>query len=134
MLFCMTASPWQYFTTEELTCRCGCGQMRMDAKFMPRLVQLRRLSGIELQVTSGYRCPQHNARVSGTGDSGPHTTGRAVDVRVRGKEALRIIDLAISLGFTGIGVMQRGPHDARYLHLDDLPAAPGQPRPWLWSY
>ncbi len=108
--------------------------MRMDTTFMARLVALRRQLGIALPLTSAYRCAKHNAAVSATGAAGPHTTGRSADVRVLGNDALRVIDLAQQLGFTGIGVMQRGVQAARFIHLDDLPNAPGRPRPWLWSY
>lgn len=34
--------------------------------------------------------------------------------------------------FTGIGIQQKG--GDRYIHLDNLPNAPGQPRPTVWSY
>jgi RimJ/RimL family protein N-acetyltransferase len=39
---------------------------------------------------------------------------------------------ALALGFTGMGFQQKG--NSRFLHLDDLPDAPGQPRPTVWSY
>jgi hypothetical protein len=35
---------------------------------------------------------------------------------------------------TGIGVAQRGPHDKRFIHLDDLKNSEQNPRPWIWSY
>jgi zinc D-Ala-D-Ala carboxypeptidase len=40
--------------------------------------------------------------------------------------------LALEQGFTGIGVSQKGA--IRFIHVDDLPDAPGQPRPTIWSY
>ncbi len=47
---------------------------------------------------------------------------------VQGVDALRVIQLALSLGFTRIGVQQKG--EGRFIHLGDSPAfAPG-----LWSY
>jgi zinc D-Ala-D-Ala carboxypeptidase len=45
---------------------------------------------------------------------------------------LEMIRMALSVGFTGIGVKQHGA--GRFIHLDDLPNAEGQPRPHLWSY
>ena len=56
-----TQSPWQYFTMEELTCRCGCGRMEMDNDFMVSLVAIRREVGFALSVTSGFRCGNHPA-------------------------------------------------------------------------
>lgn len=127
-----TPSGWQYFTLEELTCRCGCGRMEMDREFMRKLVALRRAFGVPLPLASAYRCPEHNARVSSTGPDGPHTTGRAVDPRVSGETAYRLVELALARGFTGIGIHQRGPMSSRFIHLDDLGAP--HPRPRIWSY
>ena len=127
----MTDWPYHYFTETELACK-GTGECKMDPAFMLRLERLRMVFGKPLIVTSGYRSPAYNAKVSGTGQDGPHTTGRAVDVSIRGADALKLIDLALECGFTGIGVKQSG--DGRFLHLDDLPAAPGRPRPTIWSY
>ena len=118
---------------EELTCRCGCGQMKMSPTMMPKLVAVRRETGIVMPVTSGYRCPRHNAEVSLTGHNGPHTTGHAVDIKVHWMEAYYVLRSAIAHGFTGIGVSQKG--DERFLHLDDLTPEMGEPkRPWIWSY
>ena len=126
-----TPSPWQYFSMEELTCSCGCGRMEMDADFMARLVTLRRELGFPFPVTSGYRCPDYNDEISGTGRDGPHTTGKAVDIQVVGSEAHKLLGSALGAGITGIGVAQSGDHSGRFLHLDKLS---GPTRPWIWSY
>lgn len=126
---------WPYFAAEELRCRCGeCGSTgeEMDARFMVRLVRLREAFGRPMPLTSAYRCPAYNERVSSTGRAGPHTRRRAVDVRVAGEDAYRLVRLALEHGFTGIGVRQHGPWAGRFVHLDDLQA--GFPRPRLWSY
>ena len=122
-----------YFTQKELACR-HCGQGLMDADFLAALDILREVYGSPIILNSGYRCPMHNMEVSKTGPRGPHTTGRSVDVLVYGAEAHRLIELALRWNFTGVGVSQRGPHDQRFVHLDTLSDAPGQPRPWVWSY
>ncbi|MEO5330361.1 MAG: D-Ala-D-Ala carboxypeptidase family metallohydrolase, partial [Magnetococcus sp. THC-1_WYH] len=54
---------------------------------MDRLENLRREFNRPMPVSSGYRCPMHNARVSKTGFSGPHTTGQAVDIVISGEDA-----------------------------------------------
>ena len=36
------------------------------------------------------------------------------------------------VGFTGIGVNQKG--GARFLHLDTIESSPARPRPTIWSY
>lgn len=122
----------RYFKIEEFACKCGCGTNLIDSQFVQELDDLRGEYGLPMIVNSGYRCPKHNAQVSDTGESGPHTTGRASDIAVDRGNAYRLLKIALNRGFTGIGVQQRGA--ARYLHLDNLPNSPGQPRPTIWSY
>lgn len=126
---------WKHFTRNEFACKgndcCGNSNLIEDS-FIDLLDELREQCGFALPVTSGYRCPVHNSKVSHTGLTGPHTTGRAADLGVRGERAYRVVELAIRMGFTGIGLNQKGA--SRFVHLDDLPNAPGQPRPVCWSY
>lgn len=121
----------RHFNLGEFDCS-HCRDNKMDPAFLEQLDELRHLYGKPLVVTSGYRCPDHNAAVSSTGRTGPHTTGRAADLLVSRADALQLLKLALALGFTGIGVKQHG--GSRFLHVDNLPNAPGQPRPTLWSY
>ncbi len=123
---------WPNFSSDELKCH-HCGVYAMQPEFMDKLQALRTEYGKSMKITSGYRCPVHNAKVSTTGANGPHTTGQAVDVQCSGADAYRLMSLAIKHGFTGIGVAQKGPHDGRFLHLDTL-AAPNYPRPNVWTY
>ena len=120
------------FTREELACK-HCGRMDIPQASIDRLQLVRERMGIPLKVSSGYRCPDYNAQVSETGRTGPHTKD-AFDVLISGAEAYLLIQTAIKMGFTGIGVSQKGPHEKRFIHLDDLPNEPGQPRPTIWSY
>jgi zinc D-Ala-D-Ala carboxypeptidase len=99
---------------------------------MDKVEKLRDRLGFALPVTSAYRCPEYNNRVSGTGRSGPHTTGRAIDLGVSHSRALELLRMALAMGFTGIGIKQHG--QGRFIHLDDLPNAEGQPRSHIWSY
>ena len=69
----------QHFALAEFECRCGCGRAEMNATFLAQLDTLRSIYGKPLTVTSGYRCPSYNAKVSSTGMTGPHTTGKAAD-------------------------------------------------------
>lgn len=127
----------RYFTAAEFACKgAGCcgGASRMDPQFLELVDELRHRVGFPLLVSSGYRCPVHNARVSSTGQAGPHTTGRAADFLVYGPRAFALLRRAQELGFTGVGVRQKGFRGSRFLHLDNLTAADGHPRPWVWSY
>ncbi len=124
---------WPHFTPYELRCR-GTGRVVVDPGFMDRVEVLRGRVGRPIVVTSYWRDPDHNERVSSTGRDGPHTTARAIDIAVHGLAAHDVVRVALELGFSGLGVRQHGPIDGRFLHLDDLPSAPGRPRPWIWSY
>lgn len=119
------------FSEDEFRCS-HCGQADMDPAFLERLQTIRTIVNAPLVVSSGYRCPEHNDRVSSTGRDGPHTTGRAVDLAVSRGLAHKVIAAALATGVTGLGVNQKG--RGRFLHLDDLPEAPGRPRPTVWSY
>lgn len=128
-------SSWSNFLFGEFECHCGCGGNEMAHEFIDKLQRLRDLCGFALIVNSGYRCPDHNARVSSTGRGGPHTTGRATDLRLDRKRAYIALEYALSMGeFTGVGLAQKGETLSRFIHLDDLPNRPGQPRPTIWTY
>ena len=119
------------FTEAEMCCKCGCGRADMDEGFMDRLQAMRTEAGIPFQVNSGYRCPDYNDRISTTGRNGPHPTGHAVDLGCSGGRAHEVQRLAHKHGMTGIGSKQHGPHEGRFLHLDDLKTPP---RPNIWGY
>lgn len=103
---------------------CHCGTCspdtadNMDNNFMNRLVYLRETCGFPFIVTSAYRCPDYNNKISSTGLTGPHTTGRAVDIAVQGMEQSALIKLAIAQGFEGVGIRAHGPREDRFVHLD----------------
>lgn len=124
--------PWLNFSPNEMRCR-GTGEVRVSPDFMDKLQSLRERLGFPLSVTSGYRTPEHNEKVSTTGLTGPHTTGQAVDIAIYGERAYLLMEQAPTLGFAGIGWRQHGSRSQRFIHLDDL-ARPDYPRPWVWSY
>lgn len=125
---------WQYFADKELQCKCGCGQANMQPNFMKKLIALREYLEFPFTITSAYRCPQYNDKVSSTGKQGPHTTGRAIDIAVFGEQAYQLLRYAPCFQFTGMGVKQTGSHTQRFIHIDDLTVDDGFPRPWVWGY
>lgn len=123
-----------FFTKAEFECKCGCGSAAMDRHFMKKLFALRLNVDEPFFITSGFRCPAYNNKVSSTGFTGPHTTGKAVDIQLKGERAHRTINLLMN-NFTGIGISQKGAHDSRFMHLDNLKDDETEgPRPWIWSY
>lgn len=121
----------RHFTEQEFACECGCGECGMDAEFVSMLDQARDFYGRPMVLSSARRCSEHNNRVSSTGYFGPHTTGKAADVLCHGGDAHRLLEIAMRMGFTGIGIAQKGPHESRFIHLDILR---NEQRPWVWSY
>lgn len=117
---------------KEWACK-GTGKLVYDTEFLDLFEKLRLMFGRPLPINSGYRSPEHNRLVADTGDAGPHTTARAADVRIYGTYAYELLALALGLGFTGIGLQQKGAPESRYLHLDIL-RAPDFPRPMIWTY
>jgi zinc D-Ala-D-Ala carboxypeptidase len=115
------------FKAAEFNCS-HCGKNEMKPEFMAKLQALRTQYGKPMRVTSGYRCPQHpiEARKAAPG---AHASGCAADIGIEGRDAHRLLSLAMSIGFNGIGVQQKG--SGRFLHLDTLE---GPTRPTIWSY
>jgi len=120
------------FSDKELSCS-HCGENKFDQKTLDALQELREAIGKPIKLSSAYRCPEHNDKVSGSGKSGPHTTGCAIDILCSGKGAHEILTFAMirSSIWKGIGVSQKGEHKSRFLHLDTLET---DMRPWVWSY
>jgi uncharacterized protein YcbK (DUF882 family) len=115
------------FKASEFACR-HCGKVEMDPNFMHRLQSLRNRYNKPMVITSGYRCPDHPIEKAKP-SPGAHSSGKAADVGIQGAEAHRLLALAMELGFSGIGVQQKG--DKRFLHLDIMT---GENRPTVWSY
>lgn len=130
---------YEHFSEGEFVCRCGCGRADMDPDLLHRLQSLRYRFGGPLIISSGFRCPDHNERVSGTGRDGPHTTGKAVDIKIHGMKAWTLLAAAAG-AFNGIGIAQKGKlssrHTSRFIHLDTLEdrECRGAIRPMIWSY
>ncbi|MEX2964567.1 D-Ala-D-Ala carboxypeptidase family metallohydrolase [Microbulbifer sp. TYP-18] len=120
-----------YFTEEELACRC-CGKNHFSDDTLHRLIRVRERFKKPMVINSGYRCPAHCAKI---GSTMTHTTGQAVDVSVSLSRAYELLSIAMEEGFTGIGVKQKGAHGGRFIHMDDLEPVPGErARPTVWSY
>jgi uncharacterized protein YcbK (DUF882 family) len=117
------------FSQEEFACS-ETGECKMSASFMAKMQKLRDVYGNPMTITSGYRSPKHSIEASKpTGKLSTHARGCAADIACNGQQAYEIMKLAFQLGFTGIGVSQKG--SARFVHLDTFN---GAPRPNVWSY
>ena len=130
----MSDSPWANFPYSELRCRCGhCDSTgrEMDPVFMALLQRLRQVYGKPMPLSSGYRCPLHPNEVNKR-EAGEHSQGKAVDVKCHGADAVKILQMALNLGFVRVGVKQKGP--GRFLHLGLASEGDRFPSPMIWSY
>lgn len=123
---------WPYFKRSELQCS-HTKKCNMAPQTMNRLITLRKMLNKPIIITSAYRDKTHPLESSKYAP-GAHSRGRAVDISCSGRSALRILNLALQCGFTGIGINQKGKHRSRYIHLDDMTNKEGFPRPTIWSY
>ena len=121
------------FTTDEMACACPCHKAEMDEEFMRTLQSIRDEMQRPLKITSGFRCENHNKKVSSTGKRGPHTYAKAADILISGADALRLFSVAQKHGVSGVGMSQKGDHNKRLVHLDTLSPDEG-PRPTVWTY
>lgn len=103
-----------HFSRYEFDCPCGrCSMTKHDTELSQRLETLRTLVG-PLHVSSGYRCPSHNAAVGGSRNS-MHVAGRAADIYGSlNPVALGII--AQAQGFRGVGIYWYG--STAFVHVD----------------
>lgn len=78
-----------YFTTNELACKCGCGLSKVDPTLIKILNAVREELGIPLIINSGTRCIKHNesSNVNGVKESAHLVQkedgySKAVDIKV----------------------------------------------------
>jgi uncharacterized protein YcbK (DUF882 family) len=130
-----TQSNWENFTEEELNCSC-CGKANPDSdggewSYLMNVVQsMRSELDFPFPVTSGYRCPNHPIEAGKVARGKPvgYHTKAAVDIGVNRLQAIQLLNLAFSFGFTGIGINQKGDDEDRFIHLDFRES------PTIWSY
>ena len=119
-----------YFNQHEFTCS-HTGKCDMDSNFINKLNELRVAFGKPMRITSGFRDVTHPIEAKKS-SPGAHTTGQAADIAVSREDAFDLLSLALTKGFTGIGIQQKG--SGRFIHLDTLKNTKERPRPTVWSY
>lgn len=118
---------WKNFNLDEFKCQCGCGHVSIHSDLLNLLQAARDVLG-PLQITSAYRCPDHNAAVSSTGENGPHTTSKAVDIHVSNSQhRKKLIDYFASK-VNGLGIAKT------FIHIDIINSDELSHRPNCWLY
>jgi len=82
------------FTREEFACKCGCDQDTVDVELVEVLQKLRDYYMEPITITSGNRCPEHNAAIGGAPRS-KHLISKAADIQVDDKEPTEIYDILV---------------------------------------
>ena len=116
----------KYFDRDEFACQYT-GNNEIEDKFIEKLDKLREACGFPFIITSGYRDPSHPIEAKKT-KAGTHAQGIAADIKVNnGLQRFKIVEKAIALGFTGVGVA-RG-----FVHVDIR--NPDDTTPFvMWTY
>ena len=85
----------------------------LDPKMLDFIVKLEGTLGRELQITSGYRSPEHPIEAK-KAKPGEHAEGLAIDVvAVGGTPVFEIVEAAIDLGCKRIGISRK----SNFIHL-----------------
>ncbi len=115
----------RHFSKGEFACRCGCGLAEPAETLIDLLEEIRAITGEPITITSGMRCPAHNAAVGGSTRSA-HTTGHGCDIHAPGGvKKHSLVKAALIAGTRRVGVGKN------FIHID---TATSLPAPRLWSY
>lgn len=110
--FCINGNK-THFRVVEFASKDGSNRVKVSVKLIRLLEHMRVLTGQPIHINSGYRTPEHNAKVGGSPKS-QHLTGKAADIVIGAGNnighALKAAILAESLGATGIGLYNTFTH------------------------
>jgi|TARA_R110000772_G_scaffold20201_1_gene56124 uncharacterized protein YcbK (DUF882 family) len=113
----------QYFDIWDFDCQ-ETGNNEMDPLFLKKLDELRHNTGFPFIINSGYRDPIGHPIESRKNVPGTHSRGIAADIRINnGAEGYKIVQEAMRMGFTGIGVAKT------FIHVDTRTSTPV-----MWCY
>ena len=108
------------FSSSEFRCGlgrpCSCTTTLIDPHLVTYLQNIRDYFGVEVIITSAYRCLSYNSSVGGATGS-YHTKGMAADIVVTGVEPRRVAAYAEYIGVKGIGLYETAA-DGYFVHID----------------
>jgi uncharacterized protein YcbK (DUF882 family) len=118
------------FSKPEFTCQCGkCENQQVDADLVMKLEILRNSFPDGIRITSGYRCPEHQAALLGSGNYqtvqySQHVLGKAADCKPVKEGVIKEFETEAAKLFEAIGVA------STWLHLD---LRTGKERRWYYK-
>ena len=90
---CDKLTPDGSLTRREITCKCGCGFDMLSQETIETFQAIRDYIGKPIIITSGCRCPEHNANIKPPGaKNSSHISGEALDMHVNGMSARQFGD------------------------------------------
>ena len=104
-----------HFNLSEFACPC-CHRVMLHPKLLVKLIDLRKILGRPIYITSGYRCFAYNRKVGGVVNS-YHCIGLAADIKVKDINLIELLGYAEEIDFNGIGFYEK----KNFLHLDVRP-------------
>jgi uncharacterized protein YcbK (DUF882 family) len=116
----------KYFKEEEFKkASPACSLQDMKQDFMTLLDKTREMAKIPFIVNSAFRTVTHEKKMGRDGKSA-HTQGRAADIKaIDGRSKFLIVETALKVGFTRIGVHKN------FIHLDN---SSDLPQKVVWLY
>ena len=118
----LQSDAFKYFTWSEFDCK-HTGKNEMSPDFIHKLDDLREACGFPFVITSGYRDRTHPVE-SAKSKPGTHNRGIAADIAINsGAGRFILVQKALALGFTGIGVGKT------FVHVDTRDSTPV-----MWVY
>ena len=100
-----------------LACPC-CSDKGINPSLEKRLGELEFLSTVSLEYFAGCRCDSADAKLSIYQDQDSHQLGLGAHINCNNEDAYKIIEAAIALDFTGIGIKSEGEYTT--IHVDIL--------------
>lgn len=97
----------------------------INPTFLRMLNHARQIAGIPFRINSGFRTPEHNAKVGGTENSS-HLKGFAADIHATSSSyKYEILSALLKAGFTRIGIADS------FIHVDN---DPNKTQKVIWTY
>ena len=103
-----------HFSESEFACK-HCGELPaygISSVLLTGLERLRLRIGRPINISSGYRCPDHNRAVGGVWNS-QHVKGTAADIYVEGMGVRELANICKQI-FDGVGTYV----DSGFVHVD----------------
>ena len=105
----------KYFKLSEFACPC-CNLVMLHPKLLVKLIELRKILGRPVYITSGYRCTKYNHQIGGILNS-YHIIGLAADIKITDINLIELLEICENIDFNGIGFYEK----KNFLHLDVRP-------------